>query len=103
MRRSVLEILMDILQIVDHGTHRPTPIMFRANLTWRRNVNMLRFMEQMGLVKVEYVTQKKHHKKIVYVRITPKGKSTLDNLQLVQNEIRGSLQLQRAALPNFSG
>jgi len=51
VRRSQLEIQMDILRVVYEGASLPTQIMYRANLAWDNLQNSLRDMVGNGLLE----------------------------------------------------
>ena len=53
MRRSKLETYIDILKVVREGTHKPTKIMYKANLSWKPLMNNLEFMIKQGLLRKE--------------------------------------------------
>ena len=49
-RRSKMEINLDILRVVSRGKHKPTHIMYKANLSWKRLKNHLKFLEGQNLL-----------------------------------------------------
>jgi len=49
-RRSTMEVLCDILEVVSGGMERPTHIIYRANISWRVLNNCLRTLMAKGLV-----------------------------------------------------
>ena len=53
-KRSRLEIYLDILKVIRQGTHKPTRIMYRTNLSWKPLMKILDSMLDQGLInKVE--------------------------------------------------
>ncbi|MBS7615253.1 hypothetical protein KEJ18_05955 [Candidatus Bathyarchaeota archaeon] len=52
-RRSQFEIYIDILKAVSEGRHKPTHIMYRANLTWKRLKKYTEFLVAHGLLVEE--------------------------------------------------
>lgn len=60
IRRSHLEICLDILKAVAEGRRKPTHIMYRANLSWMRLKKYLNFLIANGLLK-EVVSDQKGH------------------------------------------
>lgn len=45
LRRSRLEVYLDVLRVIDGGTHKPTQIMYKANTSW---VPLQRILGSMG-------------------------------------------------------
>jgi predicted transcriptional regulator len=61
MRRSQLEIRMDILACVKAGAEKPTQIMYKANLSWTALQTHLDALEGAELLTpVEYGSRKKY-------------------------------------------
>jgi predicted transcriptional regulator len=52
-RRSQFEIYIDILKAVSEGRQKPTHIMYRANLTWKRLKKHMGFLVAHGLLVEE--------------------------------------------------
>ena len=53
-RRSQFEIYVDILKAVSEGRCKPTHIMYRANLTWKRLKKHTDFLVTHGLLVEEH-------------------------------------------------
>lgn len=70
-RRSKLDIVGDILQVIAEGSQRPTNIMFKANLTWPLTIAYLEV-----LLRHKMITREGTENKFVY-RIAPKGADLL--------------------------
>ena len=51
-RRSMLDIVLDVLSVVREGVDKPTRIMYAANLSWRPTQRILKMMVDRGLLKV---------------------------------------------------
>jgi len=52
-KRSRIEIYLDVLQAIKRGTHKPTRIMYRTNLSWKPLMSVLDSMIEQGLIKAE--------------------------------------------------
>jgi predicted transcriptional regulator len=51
-RRSILDIVLDVLSVVREGVDKPTRIMYAANLSWRPTQRILNMMVDRDLLKV---------------------------------------------------
>lgn len=51
-RRSMLDIVLDVLSVVREGVNKPTRIMYAANLSWRPTQRILKMMVDRGLLRV---------------------------------------------------
>jgi len=71
-KRSRLEIYLDVLQVIRKGTHKPTRIMYRTNLSWKPLMGVLDAMMGQDLIVAE-----KRGSHTVY-EITEKGKNVLN-------------------------
>jgi predicted transcriptional regulator len=61
LRRSHLEIRMDILSCIKSGAEKPTQVMYKANLSWSALQEHLTALQQGGLLKeVEYRTRRRY-------------------------------------------
>ncbi|MFQ6095396.1 MAG: winged helix-turn-helix domain-containing protein [Candidatus Bathyarchaeia archaeon] len=89
VRRSQMEILIDILRAVADGKRKPTHIMYKANLSWTRLKRQLDF-----LTKQELLVNKVTEEGTIY-KITPKGKEVLEYFK----KIEGELYYKKRALP----
>ncbi len=71
-KRSRLEIYLDVLKVIRQGTHKPTRIMYRTNLSWKPLMKILDSMLDQGLIhKVE---EGKH----TTYNIADKGRNVLE-------------------------
>ena len=71
MRRSRLEICIDVLQIVNRGCHKPTRIMYKSNLSWIPLCEVLNFLISQGALMMKEKGKKKEY------YVTEKGKEIL--------------------------
>ena len=71
VRRSILEIYVDVLKAIDNGTNIPTKIMYETNLSWA--IACIVFD---SLIKGDFISaDKKKRSKLYYT--TEKGKNAL--------------------------
>ena len=89
-RRSKMEIYIDILRVVSDGNHKPTHIMYRANLSWERLKGYLKFLSSQGLL-----TNVQKAKGTRY-ELTEKGRELLKYFR----KIEGMLYYKRKAIPS---
>lgn len=60
-RRSILQIRMEILKVVQNGSGKPTQIMYKANLSWTVLQAQLRAFTKSGLLRiVEYGNRRRY-------------------------------------------
>ena len=71
-KRSRIEIYIDVLHAIKRGTHKPTRIMYRTNLSWKPLMSILESMVEQGLIRVE-----ENGNRTTYW-ITEKGKNVLN-------------------------
>jgi len=71
-KRSKLEIYLDVLKAIRKGTHKPTRVMYRTNLSWRPLMEVLDSLAAQGLISVR---DEDNHK--VY-EVTEKGRNVLN-------------------------
>jgi predicted transcriptional regulator len=82
LRRSRLEIRMDILSCIRAGVEKPTQIMYKANLSWVALKDHLSALEEGKLLTiVEYGSRKKYE-------LTEKALAVLMSYKKVLDEIR---------------
>jgi len=81
-RRSKLEVHLDVLKIIGSGTHKPTQIMHRANISWKPLVGVLDTLVAQGLISVAKDSCRRRYE------ATEKGKNVLqyfrDALSLIE-------------------
>jgi len=80
-RRSQFEIYIDILKAVAEGKQKPTHVMYRANLTWKRLKKHLNFLVAHHLL----VEEKDGRTKIL--SITSSGKDVIWYHMKIEREL----------------
>lgn len=86
MRRSHLEIRMDILTCVKTGAEKPTQIMYKANLSWGALKDHLSALEAGNLLtEVEYGSRRRYE-------LTEKGAAVLMSYNKIVEDISQPLQ-----------
>ena len=70
-KRGRLEIYLDIIEAVRKSPQKPTRIMYKANLSWKPFMEILRSLQDQGLIDV---AQTGNH---TTLKITEKGKNVL--------------------------
>jgi len=80
-RRSKLEIYIDVLRIIERGIHKPTRIMFAANISWKPLTEILANLERQGLI------ERKTAENRTLIFITEKGKRILRTLETISAEL----------------
>jgi predicted transcriptional regulator len=84
-RRSKLEIMVNVLNIIQNGETKPTRIMYGANLSWKVVKGVLESLVHQGLVESTDVSEGSRRDKrtsITYV-ITSEGQNVLRYFQSV--------------------
>jgi len=81
LKRSKLEIYLDILKVINKGTQKPTRIMYRTNLSWKPLMKTLESLEDQGLI-----VRDENGNRTTY-KITEKGKSILSYFNRVMESI----------------
>jgi predicted transcriptional regulator len=71
-KRSRLEIYLDVLKVVRKGTHKPTRIMYRTNLSWKP---LMKVFESM--IEQDLIARDEEGVHATY-RITEKGRNILE-------------------------
>jgi predicted transcriptional regulator len=86
MRRSHLEIRMDILSCIKSGFEKPTQIMYKANLSWSALKEHMAALEEGKLIsEVEYGTRRKYE-------LTEKGLGVLVSYNRILADINAPFQ-----------
>lgn len=80
LKRSRLEIYLDVLKVINEGVEKPTRIMYSTNLSWNTLKEALRSLHDQGMVNVENVRSAKRYS------ILPKGVRALKYFWKVQEE-----------------
>lgn len=92
-RRSKLEIYLDVLWIIKNGTHKPTRIMYGANLSWKPLQRILNSMVSQDLVREVDARDNRDKRTNKYYEITQKG----ENVVKYFNRAKDLLQLEEVA------
>jgi len=71
LKRSRLEIYLDVLKVISKGTQKPTRIMYRTNLSWKPLMKIFESLLAQGLI-----VRDENEDHTTY-RITEKGKNVL--------------------------
>ena len=79
-RRSKLEIICDILNVVSKGTQKPTRIMQLANVTWD---DLIMYLE--ALIRNQLLSRQVDGKRVTY-SLTERGSSLLDHYLKLRRE-----------------
>ena len=80
VRRSKLEIYLNVLQIIREGTSKPTRIMYSANISWQPLMKALGSMANQGLVReidVSDTGRKRDKRTSKIYEITMKGEQVV--------------------------
>jgi len=70
-KRSRVRLYLDVLRVISKGVTKPTNIMYKSNLSWSTLMEILEFLVEENLVKLEVAGKRKRY------RITRKGLDTL--------------------------
>ena len=90
LRRSRLEVHLDVLYIIRNGVRKPTRIMYGANLSWKPLQRVLVSLIRQDLViEVKPVNPRDKRTSVCY-DLTPKGDSVLGYF----NKARALLELE---------
>ncbi len=76
-RRSKLEIYLDVLRVIKEGVHKPTRIMYGANLSWKPLQQVLRSLLDQGLILEIDVSDGGDRRTTKHYEITQKGENVL--------------------------
>lgn len=85
LRRSRLDIVLNVLSTVKGGVDKPTRIMYAANLSWRPIQKILASMVEQGLLEEVTETGSKRSKR--RYEITEKGADVLRYFDNAKNLI----------------
>jgi predicted transcriptional regulator len=72
LKRSRIEIYLDILQAIRKGVYKPTRIMYRTNLSWKPLMQILDAM-----IEQDLITSENTGNHVAY-KITEKGMNVLN-------------------------
>lgn len=84
VRRSQLEIQMDILRVVHEGAYLPTQIMYRANLAWVALQSSLVSLVGTGLLQRVTVGSKRSY------QLTLKGREILATFNQILETVKAA-------------
>lgn len=76
-RRSKLEIYLDVLRVIKEGVHKPTRIMYGANLSWKPLQQVLKSLLDQGLIIEIDVSDGGDRRTTKHYEITQKGENVL--------------------------
>ena len=71
VRRSLLEIYIDVLEVIDKGIDEPERIMHESGLTWTSHRGVLNTLNNKGFIREEKGTNSNRY------YITKKGRNAL--------------------------
>ena len=89
VRRSKMEIYIDMLQVVSEGNLKPTHVMYKANLSWARLMKHLRFLQSQDLLTIVQGSGVERYE------ITEKGREVLSYFR----KLEGALYHSKGAIP----
>jgi len=90
VRRSKMEIYIDILHVISEGNRKPTHVMYRANLSWARLMKHLRFLQSQDLLTIVQGGGVERYE------ITEKGRDVLSYFR----KLEGALYHRKGAIPS---
>lgn len=93
LRRSKMEVKIDIMQAIAEGAGRPTHIMYRSNLSWAVMRSFIKSLESQGLILSSQIDGKKS-----FV-LTEKGGRVLQTYAAVRNQLESVMPLIKTAEP----
>jgi len=88
VRRSQMEIYIDILQVISEGNRKPTHVMYRANLSWARLMKHIRFLQSQDLLTIVEGSGVERYE------VTEKGREVLSYFR----RLEGALYYRRGAI-----
>jgi len=86
-------LCVDILKVMAGGNHKPTRIMYKANLSWTNLEGCLSFLGERGLIKS--VVENRG----VRYEVTERGMEALDYFSKVESALRYPSSLLGAKIP----
>lgn len=90
VRRSKMEIYIDMLQVIAEGNVKPTHVMYKANLSWARLMRHLKFLQGQGLLTIVQRGEVERYE------ITEKGREVLSYFR----KLEGVLYHRKEAIPS---
>ena len=92
VRRSPMEMVCDILDVVSQGPTKPTHILYKANMSWKVLTSYLTYLTSSGMVEKE---DEEGGKRSTY-RLTLKGRQILRLYQGLKESLNGTISLKSA-------
>ncbi len=89
IRRSRLEVFMDIMKVAATGKIRRTHIMYRANLAWTVLKDALQVLEERGILRSE------NRGREVYISLTDQGFKTLERFSDIERAFGATVEEPR--------
>jgi len=77
-KRSRIRICLDVLKVISKGVTKPTNIMYKSNLSWTPLTEILRFLEEEGLIRCKITGKRKRYE------ITKKGLDVLKYFRKIE-------------------
>ena len=90
VRRSPMEMVCDILEVVSGGPTKPTHILYKANMSWKVLSSYLDFLTSSKMLDKE---DQEGGKRSTY-RLTPKGRKILRLYDGLRESLNGTLSLE---------
>jgi len=95
-RRSSMEVMCEILEVIASGVERPTHIIYHANISWKVLNGLLK-----NLLKNDLLTKENDGKRAVY-KMTDKGYTVLHLYKDLRERLQTAEQpLQLVETPRF--
>lgn len=96
VKRSRLQIYLDVLKAIRDGIEKPTRIMYQTRLSWSILKVALSSLERQGNIKTDEVALGRYRRASKVYRITKKGESALKYFEQGEDLFR----LEEADLPD---
>jgi len=90
VRRSPMEMICDILNVVSAGPTKPTHILYKANMSWKVLSSYLDFLTSSGMLDKE---DQEGGKRSTY-RLTTKGRKVLSLYDGLKQSLNGTISLE---------
>ena len=90
VRRSPMEMICDILEVVSGGPTKPTHILYKANMSWKVLSSYLDFLTSSGMLDKE---DQEGGKRSTY-RLTTKGRKVLSLYDGLKESLNGTISLE---------
>jgi len=60
-KRSRIRLCLDVLKVISKGVTKPTNIMYKSNLSWTTLMEILKFLEEEGLIRCKIIGRRKRY------------------------------------------